>query len=158
MFRAGENYLWSIQPSIRHSWVITQLNTSVSGSHSEKDPFVWMCIRYSYEGTGKQKPRKVVRSKTNILRDWYTGIYTEIARNKVGDMGKNRFENIIVEFAPNFENLKPLACELRFTLFPIRNGDIFTGTFQDYNIMYNKMIIAFNTAVGRLRKKEQSIA
>ncbi|KAH6701368.1 hypothetical protein BKA61DRAFT_495533, partial [Leptodontidium sp. MPI-SDFR-AT-0119] len=30
--------------------------------------FVWMCIRYGYEGTGKQKPGKMVRPKTNILR------------------------------------------------------------------------------------------
>ena len=106
--------------------------------------FVWMCIRYGYEGTGRQKSSKVVRLKTNVLRGWYTGIYTEIARNKVGDMGKNRFENIIVEFALKFEKLKPLARELRSTLFPIRDGDIFTGTFHDHNIMYDGMIIAFN--------------
>ncbi|KAH9204398.1 hypothetical protein DL95DRAFT_529276 [Leptodontidium sp. 2 PMI_412] len=120
--------------------------------------FIWMCIRYGYEGTRRQKPSKVVRPKTNILRGWYTGIYTEIARNKVGDMGKNRFENIIVEFAPKFENLKPLARELRSTLFPIRDGDIFTGTFHDHDIMYDGMIMAFNAAIGRLGKEEQSIA
>jgi hypothetical protein len=68
----------------------------------------------------------------------------------VGDISKNRFENIIVEFAPKFENLKLLARELRFTLFPIRDRDIFTGTFHDYNIIYDKMIIAFNIAIGRL--------
>lgn len=44
----------------------------------------------------------------------------------MGDIGKIRFENIIVEFASKFENFKPLARELRFTLFPIKNGDIFT--------------------------------
>ncbi|KAG9230390.1 hypothetical protein BJ875DRAFT_487995 [Amylocarpus encephaloides] len=69
--------------------------------------FVWMCIRYGYADTGRQKPNKPMRPKTNILRGWYTRIYVEIARNKVGDMGKNRFENIIAEFAPNFETLKP---------------------------------------------------
>jgi hypothetical protein len=73
-------------------------------------------------------------------------------------MGKNRFENIIAEFAPKFENLKPLARELRSTLFPIRDGDIFTGTFHDYDIMYNGMIMALNTAIDRLRKEEQAIA
>ncbi|KAH9204647.1 hypothetical protein DL95DRAFT_319075, partial [Leptodontidium sp. 2 PMI_412] len=96
--------------------------------------------------------------KTNILRGWYTGIYTEIARNKVGDMGKNRFENIIVEFAPKFENLKPLTRYLRSTLFLIRDGDIFTGTFYDHNITYDGMIMAFNTAIDRLVKEEQAIA
>jgi hypothetical protein len=53
------------------------------------------------------------------------------------DMGKNRFENIIAEFAPKFESLKPLARELRSTLFPIRDGDIFTGTFHDHDIIYD---------------------
>jgi hypothetical protein len=120
--------------------------------------FIWMCIRYGYEGTGRQNPKKVMRPKTNILRGWYTGIYTEIARNKVGDMGKNRFENIIVEFLPKFENLKPLARELRSVLFPIRDGDIFTGTLHDHDIMYDGMIMAFNTAIGRLGKEEQAIA
>ena len=47
-------------------------------------------------------------------------------------MGKNRFENVIAEFAPKFENLKSLARELRSALFPIRDGDIFTGTFHDH--------------------------
>lgn len=92
----------------------------------------------------------MVRSKTNILRGWYTGIYIEIARNKVGDMGKNRFENIIVEFALKFKNLKPLARELRSTLFPIRDGDIFTSTFHDHDIMYDGMINAFNVAISHL--------
>jgi hypothetical protein len=117
-----------------------------------------MCIRYGYEGTGGQNPNKLIRPKTNILRGWYTGIYTEIARNKVGDMGKNRFKNIIAEFAPKFENLKQLARELRSALFPIRDGDIFTGTFHDNDIMYDGMIDAFTRAIDRLRKEEQAIA
>jgi serine/threonine protein kinase len=29
--------------------------------------FIWMCIRYGYEGTGEQKPNKLMRPKTNIL-------------------------------------------------------------------------------------------
>jgi hypothetical protein len=73
-------------------------------------------------------------------------------------MDKNRFENVIVEFAPKFENLKPLARGLRHVLFPIRDGTIFTGTFHDHDIMYDGMIMAFNTAIGRLGKEEQAIA
>jgi hypothetical protein len=99
-----------------------------------------------------------MRPKTNILRGWYTGIYIEIARNKVGDMDKNRFENIIVEFAPKFENLKQLARELRSTLFPIKDGAIFTGTFHDNDIMYGGMIKAFDRAITSLREEEQAIA
>ena len=73
-------------------------------------------------------------------------------------MGKNRFENVITEFAPEFENLKPLARELRSALFPIRDGDIFTGTFHDDSIMYDGMINAFSRAIDRLGKEEQAIA
>jgi len=69
-------------------------------------------------------------------------------------MDKNRFENIIVEFAPKFENLKPLARELRDVLFPIRDGAIFTGTFYDNNRMYDGMIDAFSRAIDRLGKEE----
>ncbi|PQE09263.1 serine threonine- kinase Sgk2 protein [Rutstroemia sp. NJR-2017a BBW] len=114
--------------------------------------FIWMCIRYSYEGMDRQK---LMRPKTNILRGWYNGTYTEIANTKQGHMGKNRFEKIIAEFAPKFDNLKPLARDLRSVLFPIRDGDIFTGTFHDSNIMYDGMIMAFNTAIDRLEKEEQ---
>ncbi|KAG9242164.1 hypothetical protein BJ878DRAFT_536067 [Calycina marina] len=119
--------------------------------------FIWMCIRYGYEGTSRQKP-KVMRPKTNILRGWYTGMYSEIANTKQGHMGKNRFENVIAEFAPKFENLKPLARQLRSALFPIRDGDIFTGTFHDHDIMNDGMINAFSRAIGPLRKEEQANA
>jgi hypothetical protein len=98
-----------------------------------------------------------MRPKTNILRGWYTGIYIEIANTKQGHIGKNRFENVIVEFAPKFENLKPLARELRYILFLIRDGAIFTGTFHDHDIIYDGMIMAFNTAIGRLGKEEEAV-
>jgi hypothetical protein len=120
--------------------------------------FIWMCIRYGYEGTGGRNPNKEIRPKTSILRGWYTGTYTEIANTKQGHMGKNRFETVITEFAPKFENLKPLARELRAVLFPIRDGDIFIGTFLNSDIMYDMIIDIFSRAIDRLRKEEQAIA
>jgi hypothetical protein len=36
----------------------------------------------------------------------------QIAWNKVGNIGKNQFENVIIEFALIFKDLKPLAREL----------------------------------------------
>ncbi len=51
-----------------------------------------------------------------------------------------------------------MAHELRSALFPIRDGDIFTGTLQDHSIMYDGMIEAFDTAIGRLGEEEQAIA
>ncbi|KAG0131312.1 hypothetical protein HOY82DRAFT_578732 [Tuber indicum] len=108
--------------------------------------FVWMCIRYGYGGTGRQKPKMVMRPKTNMLRGWYTGVYTEIANMKHG------------QFAAEFENLKPLSRELSSALFPIRDGDIFTGTFYDHSIMYDRMSEAFDKAITSLRKEEQANA
>ena len=83
---------------------------------------------------------------------------TQIARNKVGDVDKNRFENILAQFAPEFEALKPLARDLRNILFPIRDGAIFTGTFRNRDIMYDGMINAFSRAIGRLGKEEHATA
>ncbi|KAG9228380.1 hypothetical protein BJ875DRAFT_389540 [Amylocarpus encephaloides] len=120
--------------------------------------FVWMCIRYGYEGARREKVNKVMRPKTNILRGWYTGTYTEIANTKQGHVVKTRFENVIVEFSPKFETLKPLARELRTALFPIRDGDILTGTFHDHDIMYDGMIDAFSRAIDRLGEEERAIA
>jgi len=65
-------------------------------------------------------------------------------------MGKNPFENVIAEFAP--------SREFRSTSFPIRDGDIFTGTFHHHSIMYDGMIEALSRAIGCLRKEEQAIA
>ncbi len=109
-----------------------------------------MCIRHGYESTRGQNPNKQIRPKTNILRDWYTGTYTEIANTKQGHVGKNRFGTVIAEFSPKFETVKPLARELRSALFPIRDGDIFTGTFLDHDVMYDGMIKAFNGAIDLL--------
>jgi hypothetical protein len=124
--------------------------------------FIWMCIRYGYDDMDdKLKAKKWTRPAViSRLRDWYTGTYMQIARNKVGDMDKKVFENVIAEFAPIFGELKPLARELRNVLFPIREGAIFTGTFRDHNLMYDGMIKAFNRAIGigPLGEEEQAIA
>ncbi|KAH6725072.1 hypothetical protein BKA61DRAFT_42781 [Leptodontidium sp. MPI-SDFR-AT-0119] len=128
--------------------------------------FTWMCIRYGYEDVGETSgPRRSTAKKTRTrpisttrLRGWYTGTYAEIARNKLGDMDKNGFEDIVAEFAPQFENQKQLARELRSALFPIRDGAIFTATFRNNYIMYDGMIDAFSRAIDRLRKEEQAIA
>jgi hypothetical protein len=112
--------------------------------------FLWMCIRYGQaDMEGGSEPNKKTRlSATSRLRRWYTGTYAEIADTKVGHMDKNRFENIVVEFASGDERLKQLARAFRNVLFPIKDGAIFTGTFRDYNIMYDGVINAFDMAIA----------
>lgn len=122
--------------------------------------FIWICIRYSYEEAGdrlevaganksKSNKRRVRLAKTSILRGWYIGIYIEIANIKCGYMVG--FEDIIVEFALEFTNLKDLAEDLRDVLFPIR-GKLFTGTYKDCNIIYGGMINIFNKAITHLEE------
>lgn len=75
--------------------------------------FTWMCSRHGHDNKGDRQGSKKTRpSATSRLRRWYIGTYAEIADTKLGHMDKNGFENIIVEFAPKFENLKHLALEL----------------------------------------------
>ena len=73
-------------------------------------------------------------------------------------MDKNGYEDIITEFTLKFEGLKQLARELRSVLFPIKDRAIFTSTFRDHDIIYDRMINAFGRAIGRLRKEKQPIA
>jgi serine/threonine protein kinase len=123
--------------------------------------FVWMCIRYGYEdvdleGTAapsSSKPDKtrIRPMKTSRLRGWYSGTYTEIARNKLGDMVG--FEDVTAEFALSFIVLKGLAEELRNVLFRGRDLAPFTGTYKDRSIMYAGMINAFNKAISHLGKE-----
>lgn len=124
--------------------------------------FIWMCIRYEFEDIGEisgslRSTTKKIRTRsisTSRLQKWYTGSYTDIARIKTGDMHQNGFEHIIAEFAPQFENQKQLARDLRSALFPTREGERFTGTFRDHNIMYNGTIDAFKKAIDDLREEE----
>lgn len=86
------------------------------------------------------------------------GTYAEIAYTKRGHMDKNGFQDIIMEFAPKFEELKQLARELRSVLFPIKDGANFTGTFRDHDIIYDEMMNAFSRAIDCIMKEEQPIA
>lgn len=65
-------------------------------------------------------------------------------------MDKGGFKNVLAEFSPYFETLKPLAEKLRGILFPrSANGELFTGTppASDCVQMYDRMIYAFNEAI-----------
>jgi hypothetical protein len=116
-----------------------------------------MGIQYGYEGTGagvetaaRYEHRKRARpAAASVLRDWYTGNYRQIANTKPGRIDQNGFENIVSEFAPQLESLKPLARELRNVLFQIRDGATFTGTFRDNDIIHEGIINAFGRAIGQ---------
>ncbi|KAF4625869.1 hypothetical protein G7Y89_g12294 [Cudoniella acicularis] len=120
-----------------------------------------MCIHYGHNTepdgeelaapSSKPNKRRVRPTKTSILRGWYTGTYAEIANIKRGHMVG--FEDITVEFAPEFINLRQLAEDLMDVLFPIR-GKLFIGTYKDRNIMYGGIINAFNKAISHLGEEQ----
>ncbi|RFU32678.1 hypothetical protein B7463_g3638, partial [Scytalidium lignicola] len=63
------------------------------------------------------------------------------------------FDHITAEFTPEFSAVKDLAEELRNVLFRSRDLAPFTGTYKDYNIMYDGMINAFDKAISHLEKR-----
>jgi len=100
----------------------------------------------SFSGNPKGQP------KDSMLPRWYTGTYKKIAQNKRGDMSKGGFEQISEEFPPEFDAVKPLCRKLRGVLFPIREGDLFTDTPQNPEILYDPAIEAFD-ALKTIRKE-----
>jgi hypothetical protein len=91
------------------------------GLKSFFDVLIWQCPR---RGWGEEWP------KDTLLTKWGTGSYREIAHAKRGDMGVDGFEDILEEFAPHFDWVKPLCKELRGILFPYREG-VFVNTPKD---------------------------
>jgi hypothetical protein len=58
---------------------------------------------------------------------------------------------ILSEFSKDFEHLKGLAKELRDLLFPIREGELFTGTDlgqAGVNRLYDEVIDAFDRSIA----------
>jgi hypothetical protein len=61
------------------------------------------------------------------------------------------FKDIITEFTPKFISLRDMAKDLRDILFLIR-GKLFTGTYKDRNIIYNRIINTFNKVITYLEE------
>ena len=91
--------------------------------------------------------------ETSRLREWNQGTWDESAKLKTHDMDKNHFANIILsEFLPQFHSLKPLAEDLRRILFPVQDGELWTGTngsLAGINALYDGIIGAFEEAILR---------
>ncbi|OJD26365.1 hypothetical protein ACJ73_02250 [Blastomyces percursus] len=82
---------------------------------------IWQCACNGWErfNRSKEKPAR------SCLKEWYTGSYDQIANAKRGRMGASGFEEVLLEFPPEFEDFKPLCRKLRRILFPIHKDDPF---------------------------------
>ncbi|KJZ69251.1 hypothetical protein HIM_11354 [Hirsutella minnesotensis 3608] len=105
---------------------------------------IWQCARH---GWGREWP------KDALITKWYTGSYREIAHAKRGDMGVDGFEDILEEFPPHFNCVKPLCRELRGILFPYREG-LFVGTPKEPEILYGPIIKTFEKAIDDIKAME----
>ncbi|KAH8751100.1 hypothetical protein F5883DRAFT_472292 [Diaporthe sp. PMI_573] len=105
---------------------------------------IWQCAR---RGWGEEWPGD------SLITNWYTGSYREIAHAKRGDMGVDGFEDILEEFPPHFDCVKPLCREMRGILFPYREG-LFVGTPKDPEILYEPIIEAFGKAIDDIKGTE----
>ncbi|KAH8753314.1 FunK1 protein kinase [Diaporthe sp. PMI_573] len=111
---------------------------------------IWQCVRRGWEFLNKP-----VDHSNSKLRAWYTGNYEDIANAKLGHMIKAEnkgFGFILREFPPEFDCVKPLCRELRGILFPMHNGDLFTGTPKDSEILYGSIIKAFDKAIDDINR------
>ena len=107
---------------------------------------IWQCAR---RGWGERWPRDTLISK------WYTGSYRDIAHAKRGDMYVDPFEDILEEFPPHLDCVKPLCREMRGILFPYMGGGaLFVGTPKDPEILYGPIINAFCKAIDDIKAIE----
>ncbi|KAL8847182.1 MAG: hypothetical protein Q9221_007767 [Calogaya cf. arnoldii] len=113
---------------------------------------LWMCARRAWEREFECK--LVDRPKRNILTKWYTGSFDDIAEAKRGYMHIDGFEDVLHEFPPAFDRIKPLCKKIRSILFPLlEDGALFTGTRPDPpEKLYDPIIEAFEDAIQDSKK------
>ncbi|KAI1172842.1 FunK1 protein kinase [Nemania sp. FL0916] len=89
--------------------------------------------------------------ETSRLRQWSNGGWDELAARKSLDMDRNNFQDLLTEFPPGLDSLKPLAENLRQILFPIRDGAIWTKTDSSPDAvdkLYDEMLNAFGNFIA----------
>ncbi|KAL9124715.1 MAG: hypothetical protein Q9217_005981 [Psora testacea] len=115
---------------------------------------LWICARRAWER--EYRCRVVDGPKESMLSKWYAGSYKEIARNKEYTMGVNGFKELLEEFPPVFDRVRPLCKEIRGILFPLlEDGALYTGTPSDPpEKLYDPIIEAFDNAIADMPKEE----
>ncbi|KAF2218786.1 serine/threonine-protein kinase Sgk2 [Elsinoe ampelina] len=89
-------------------------------------------------------------TKTSRLRRWFKGTWEESATMKMDDMREENFHIYLDEFPPRFTYFKQVAEAMRGILFPVHNGQLWTGTDGSLavtNQVYDGIIAAFQRAI-----------
>jgi len=119
--------------------------------------FLWVAICNDHGHDDRESLR--YQPKTSRLWGWCSMDFKSVSRHKTTDMNPDGFLRILNEFSKEFEHLEGLAKELRELLFPIRDGELFTGTDMDQdgvNRLYDGMIDAFNRSIASQAPEETS--
>ena len=115
---------------------------------------LWICARRVWER--KFKCSAVNRPKESMLNEWYTGSFKEIARSKMYAMGVDRFKELVDEFPPTCDCIKPLCEKIRGILFPYKNG-LLIGTPPDPSEeLYDHIIEAFDNSIADIPAGQDS--
>ena len=103
-------------------------------------------------------PRHATRlPPASRLLQWTQGTMYEQVQKKTSDMGKQQFACITQEFSPDFKGLEGLAENLREVLFPMRAGQLWTGTdtgSEAVDALYDGVINVFDRAIASASKLE----
>lgn len=106
--------------------------------------FVWICIHYLPDGTGK-----VVTPTPTILNSWGKFSFPDAAAKKRGDMDPGGFEILVAHFTEKAAELVPLAWAIREVLFPVRDR-LFTGTDPKAEPVYERLLKAIGEGVEEI--------
>ena len=116
---------------------------------------LWICARRAWEKEFQCSYHD--RPRESVLRKWYSGSFKDIARSKLGDMHVDGFEDILDEFPPFFDCVKPLCRKTRSILFPLlEDGALFTGTTSGPpEQLYDPIIEAFDDAIADIVPRQE---
>ncbi|TAQ83209.1 hypothetical protein B7494_g8467 [Chlorociboria aeruginascens] len=114
---------------------------------------IWVGLRYGHDTEDRQGPNRL--GYYDDLIRWNRGDYEECANTKLSQMKKYSFELLIWNFRSSFRCLKPLARALRSILFPLYDGEIFTGTFDNEGEIYDKVIAVFDKAIEGVKTENE---
>ena len=115
---------------------------------------IWLCARRGWDLY--ENPRG--RPKESVLTKWYTGSFKDIAGAKRGYMHVDGFEDVLNEFPPTFDSVKPLCRKIRGILFPLlEDGALFKGTSSGPpEKLYDPIIEAFDSAIADTPLRQES--
>ncbi|KAI9834629.1 MAG: hypothetical protein M1826_000031 [Phylliscum demangeonii] len=109
--------------------------------------FLWACIRYGVKASQGQEMRM-----PEVLKQWCTGTDTQIRIAKRGAMDSGGFKDILDAFDPSFDSVKDTAKTIRAILFPVREGGLYIDTPTNPDLLYGRMIEAFENAASQERR------